>query len=53
MFTQKLMEKMETPFREQLRRMKGDGGCGKKAEQVERLAASARETDLVQALKCQ
>lgn len=52
MFTQKLMEKMETPFREQLRRMKGDGGCGKKAEQVERLAASARETDLVQALKC-
>ena len=52
MFTQGLMEKMETPFREQLRRMKGDGGCGKKAEQVERLAAPAQETDLSQALKC-
>lgn len=40
MFTQKLMEALEMPFREQLKRMEG-GNCAEKAVQVTRIVGPA------------
>lgn len=52
MFTKEFMGKMETPFRELLKRMNGGGECAKKAAEIANLVETAQETDLSEALKC-
>lgn len=50
MFTEKLMGELEASFQERLRRMGGNGECGEKAAQLERMARE--DSDEAEAMKC-
>lgn len=52
MFTKEMMERMEAPFREQLKRMGTSGACGARAAQVERMVEEILSPGEAQALKC-
>ena len=52
MFTKEMMEKIEAPFREQLKRMGTSGACGARAAQVERMVGEILSPGEAQALKC-
>lgn len=52
MFTERLMEELEVPFQEQLRRMGKSGACGEKAAQVERLVRETLNPNEAEAMKC-
>ncbi len=52
MFTKEMMERMEAPFREQLKRMGTSGACGARAAQVERMVGEILSPGEAQALKC-
>lgn len=52
MFTEKLMGELEASFQERLRRMGGNGECGEKAAQLERMVRENLDSDEAEAMKC-